>query len=169
MADISIRDGFSLWRKEWSHTPGSTTAHDNKTVGSRRSPHTAQPAETAKLKSPSREELVTRRRRKEPIGECDPLSGPIRCRGDVSTDGIPISPPVFVYGRPAEEGRMDLFVGIHKPGGTIGIRATCGINRECRRLHHRQQDRQQHRDGERIKKAHGTLLRLCRSPHGTAN
>jgi hypothetical protein len=64
---------------------------------------------------------------------------------------------------------MDLFVGIHKAGRTVSIRATCGIYRKCRCVQHRQQNRQQHRDGERIKKAHGTLFRLCRSPHGTAN
>ena len=64
---------------------------------------------------------------------------------------------------------MDLFIGIHKARGTIGVRATCGIYRECRRVQHRQQDRQQHRDGERIEKAHGRVSRLCRSPHGTPN
>jgi hypothetical protein len=33
---------------------------------------------------------------------------------------------------------MDLFIGIHKPGRTVGIRATCGIYRKCRCVQHRQ-------------------------------
>ncbi len=64
---------------------------------------------------------------------------------------------------------MDLFVGIHKAGGTIGIRATCGIHRECRCVQHRNQHAQQHNRGEGIEKAHGMVFRVRRSPNGTAN
>ena len=49
---------------------------------------------------------------------------------------------------------MDLLVGIRKTGGTIGIRATCGICRERRRVQQREQHGHKHRRGKRTEEAH---------------
>ena len=60
---------------------------------------------------------------------------------------------------------MDLIVGIHEAGGAVGIRATCGIARERRRVQHRKQHAHQHRSGKRIEEAHGRPFRVSESPH----